>query len=388
MASFDFIIVGAGIAGASAAYELQQYGSAVLLEREPLPGQHTTGRSAAFLVDSYGGPVVSKFTRAGRSFFEEPPDGFTDFPLVTPNSLLWIGRGDQRRSLDDAITKGRAAGADLYEVTVSEALEICPVLCADYVQAAVAEPSAMHIDVAGLLDGFLRGFRRRGGHLETKAEVHRIEKTGESWSVDAGGQNYTAPIVVNAAGAWSDAVGRLAGACSIGLRPLRRTVITFDAPENVDPRGWPVVIDADEDFYFKPEGGRLLASPCDETPSTPCDASPEDYDVALAADSVQRCTTLDITHIRSRWAGLRSFVEDRSLVLGMDPEQTGFFWLAGQGGFGIMTAPAAARATARMIVEGSLPSDLLDLGVTREALSVERLSRPNEPRPTLHEMRP
>jgi len=375
MTNFDFIVVGAGIAGASAAYELQQHGSVVLLEREPLPGQHTTGRSAAFLVDSYAGPTVGKLTRAGRSFFEHPPEGFTDVPLVTQNSVLWIGREDQRASLDDAMAKGHAAGAELHEVDVCEARKLCPALREDYVRFSVAEPSAMHIDVAELLEAFLRGFRARKGTIATKAEVQRILKTAEAWRVEAGGRSYEAPVVVNAAGAWCDVIGNLAGARSIGLKPLRRTAITFDGPKDVDTRGWPLVIDADEDFYFKPEGAQLLASPCDETSSEPCDARPEDYDVALAADSVQRCTTIEIKHIRNRWAGLRSFVADRSLVLGMDPERAGFFWLAGQGGFGIMTAPAAARATAELIVNDSLPEDLIDLGVTRQSLSVERLDR-------------
>jgi D-arginine dehydrogenase len=373
MSSHDFIVIGAGIAGASAAYELQQHGSVVLLEREPLPGHHTTGRSAAFLVDSYGGAIVGKLTRAGRSFFEHPPESFCDFPLVTSNPVLWIGREDQQASLANALAVGREAGADLFEVDVAGARELCPALREDYVAGAVVEPSAMHIDVAGLLDGFLHGLRRRGAELATKAEVTRIERRGDAWEVDAGGRTYCAAVVVNAAGAWCDGVGRLAGARPIGLRPLRRTAITFDPPADHDTRSWPCVIDADEDFYLKPEGGQLLASPCDETPSEPCDVSADDYEVALAAERVQRATTLEIRHIRQRWAGLRSFVADRLPVIGMDPEREGFFWLAGQGGFGIMTSPAAARAAAGLIVMGTLPRELQELGLTAEQLSAERL---------------
>ncbi len=373
MSSYDFIIVGAGIAGSSAAYELQQHGRAVLLERESLPGHHTTGRSAAFLVDSYGSATVGKLTRGARGFLEEPPEGFVDSPLVTPNPVLWIGREDQRASLAATFAAGRGSGAELHEVGVDAARELCPVLREDYVAAAVVEPSAMHIDVAGLLDGFLRGFRRRGGELATKAEVTRVQRRGDRWEVDAGGLTYCAPFVVNAAGAWCDVVGQLAGARSIGLRPLRRTAITFDPPPDCDIRTWPCVIDADEDFYFKPEGGQLLASPCDETASEPCDAGAEDYEVALAAERVQRATTVEIRHIRNRWAGLRSFVADRSPVIGMDPEHPGFFWLAGQGGFGIMTSPAAARAAAGLIVKGELPEDLQALGLTAEMLCARRL---------------
>jgi D-arginine dehydrogenase len=377
--NFDFIVVGAGIAGASAAYELQKHGTTVLLERERLPGYHTTGRSAAFLVDSYAGQVVGKLTRAGRRFFEEPPAGFSDSPLVTPNAVLWIGREDQRVSLGNATKLGRDAGAEMIDVAVSEAIERCPILREDYLSAAVLEPSALHIDVAGLLESFLRGFRRSGGIVSTKSEVAKLERVGESWQVEAGGQTYHGAVVVNAAGAWCDVVARLAHAKPVGLQPLRRTAITFDGPPNCDTRTWPLVIDADEDFYFKPEGAQLLASPCDETPSEPCDTHPEDYDVAVVADAIQRATTLDLQHIRHRWAGLRSFVSDRSPVIGMDPERAGFFWLAGQGGFGIMTSPAASRAAAGLIVNESLPEDLRALGLSPAMLSPGRLRTGTDP---------
>ncbi len=374
MSGHEFIVIGGGIAGASVAYELQQHGSVILLEREALPGHHTTGRSAAFLVDSYGSATVGRLTRAGRGFLEHPPEGFTDSPVVTPTPVLWIGREDQRARLASARVAGREAGADLQELDADGARALCPVLREDYVASALVEPSAMHIDVAGLLDSFLRGFRRRGGELATKAEATRIEPSGDGWEVDAGGRTYRAAVVVNAAGAWCDVVGRLAGARPIGLRPLRRTAITFDPPADHDIRSWPCVIDADEEFYLKPEGGQLLASPCDETPSEPCDAGAEDYEVALAAERVQQATTIGIRHIRQRWAGLRSFVADRSPVIGMDPERRGFFWLAGQGGFGIMTSPAASRAATDLIVAGSLSDDLCALGLTAEQLSVERLA--------------
>jgi len=374
MSHVDFVVIGAGIAGASVAYELQRHGPVALLEREPLPGQHTTGRSAAFLVDSYGGEAVGKLTRAGRSFFEAPPEDFSEFPLVTPNPVLWIGRADQQASLRRALAAGRTAGARIREVDFTEAQQLCPVLRDDYVAAAAVEPDALHIDVAGLLEGFLRGFRRRGGELATKAEVTRIAADGAGWQVDAGGRRWQAAVVVDAAGAWSDVVAERAGVRPIGLQPLRRTAITFDPPVGANVRGWPLVIDADEDFYVKPEGAQLLASPCDETPSAPCDANAADYEVALAAERVQRATTLEIRHIRRRWAGLRSFAPDRLPVIGMDPERAGFFWLAGQGGFGIMTSPAAARAAAGLIVEGALPDDLRSVGLDAKQISPQRLS--------------
>lgn len=369
----DFVVIGAGIAGASVACALQEHGDVVLLERESLPGHHTTGRSAAFLVESYGSSAVRALTRASRRFLSEPPDGFSEIPLVHSNPMLWIAREDQRKILEQALQEGRAAGSPLEAIDAVAAREVCPVLREDYVAAATIEWAALHIDVSALLDAFVREFRRRGGRLVGSAPVEKIVRQGGSWQVEAGGERYTAQSVINAAGAWAEQVGHLAGAASIGLRPLRRTAITFAPPEAADVRSWPCVVDAEEDFYFKPEGVRLLASPCDETPMEPCDVSPDDYEVALVAERVQRATHLKIRHIENRWAGLRSFVADRAPVIGLDSEQQGFFWLAGQGGFGIMTSPAAARAAAGLVVEGALPDDLLAEGLTEEALSPTRL---------------
>ncbi len=370
----DFIVIGGGIAGASAAYELAAHGGVVLLEREALPGQHTTGRSAAFLVESYGNAVVRLLTRGGRALFEDTPPGFSPHALIERNPVLYIGREDQRESLKTVLDEGRATGASLRELDVADARELCPVLREDYLACAVVEPGAAHIDVAGLLEGYLAGFRRRGGEVVTRAEVTGIARSGSGFEVDAGGERWAAGVLVNAAGAWCDVIGGLAGARPIGLRPLRRTAITFDGPPGVSTSGWPCTIDADEQFYFKPEGAQLLASPCDETPMEPHDAAAEDYEIALVADRVQRATTLEISHIRNSWAGLRSFVEDRGPVIGMDPELPGFFWLAGQGGFGIMTSPGASRATAGLIAHGSLPADLAGLGLTPEMLSPARLA--------------
>jgi len=376
----DFIVIGAGMAGVSVAYALQEHGRVVLLERELLPGHHTTGRSAAILLESHAEPVVGKLTRAARNFFEQPPEGLSEVPLVAPVPVLWVAREDQRASLRNTLENGLRVGAKLAEIPTQQAFALCPVLREDYVRATVIEHGALHIDVASVLQAFLRGFRMRGGALETKAQVTGISKQGDRWEVKAGGRVFKAGVVVNAAGAWCEEMGALAGAPPIGLRPLRRTVITFDPPVECDIHSWPCVIDADEDFYFKPEGrGQLLASPCDESPSLPCDAAPEDEDVARAADHVERATTLEIKHIRHRWAGLRSFVADRCPVVGMDPECPGFFWLAGQGGIGIMTAPACARAAAGLIVNGALPESLRALGLTEAQLSPARLRGPATP---------
>jgi D-arginine dehydrogenase len=372
MTDYDFAVIGAGIAGASVAYELQAHGRVILLEREPLPGHHTTGRSAAVLVQNYGNAVVRRLTQASRGFFERPPDGFAQHPLVFDRPVLFIGRADQRERLEKERKAGEDLGVELRLLDAAEVRSLCPVLREDYVAGGLLEPGARGIDVAGTLDGFLRGLRERGGAVRTRADVVRVEPSNGAWEVAAGGKVHRAAAVVNAAGAWCDEVGRLAGARSIGLQPLRRTAITFDGPPEHDFRAWPAVIDVDETFYFEPEGAQLLASPADETPSEPCDAVAEDYDVAVAVDRVQRATTLEIRYVRQRWAGLRSFVADRAPVIGADPDRGGFFWLAGQGGFGIMTSPAAARSAASLIVRGSLPEDVAALGVTPEQLSAAR----------------
>ncbi len=370
----DIAVIGAGIAGASVAYELQAHGSVVLFEQEPLPGHHTTGRSAAVLVQNYGNDVVRRLTQASRDFFERPPEGFAPHPLVFERPVLFIGRADQRERLEEEQKAGDALGVEVRLLDGAGTRSLCPVLREDYVAGGLLEPGARGIDVAGTLEGFLSGLRARGGTVRTRSEVVRLERAGESWEVEAGTETCRVSTVVNAAGAWCDRVGRLAGARSIGLQPLRRTAITFDGPGEYDFRSWPIVVDVDEEFYFEPEGAQLLASPADETPSEPCDATPEDYDVALAVDRIQRATTLEIRYIRQRWAGLRSFVADRSPVIGMDPDLHGFFWLAGQGGFGIMTAPAAARSAASLILRDALPPDVEALGLTPEQLSPARSS--------------
>lgn len=374
----DFIVIGAGIAGASAAFELAGQGRVVLLERESLPGYHTTGRSAAFVVENYGPPTVRALTRAGRNFFLNPPGDFSEHALVHPNPMLWIGRPEQEVAVEAELAASVEAGTPLEELSIDEARELCPWLRRDYFNRALCERDALHIDVAGLLESYLRGLRVRGGEVVTQCEVLGLRHAGSLWRVETNREIFEAPVVINAAGAWADRVAQCAGVPLLGLQPKRRTVITFDPPKGVDIRDWPCVIDPEGEFYFKPEGGQLLASPCDETPMDPCDVVPEDYEIALVADRIQNATELEIRYIRRSWAGLRSFVADRAPVIGLDPRHEGFYWLAGQGGFGIMTAPAAARTAAHLVVHGTIPADVAGFGVSAPDFSRLRLAQAEE----------
>lgn len=353
METADFVVIGAGIAGASAGYELAAYGSVVVLERERIPGYHTTGRSAALFTEAYESDDVRALTRASRPFLENPPDGFTDVPILEPLPVLFVARGDQIELLDEEA--GRSDGL-LQRLGPKEAAGLCPVLRPDYVAGALLESGAMSIDVHALHQGFLRGLRRRGGTVRTNAEVVSLSHTS-TWTVDTPTGSIQTPVVVDASGAWADRIAAMAGAEPVGLTPLRRTAFTFAPPTDIT--GWPTVIDVDEEFYFKPDGALFLASPGDETPMEPCDVRHEEIDVAMAIDRIQRATTLEIRHVKTAWAGLRTFAPDRRPVVGWDPELPGFLWLAGQGGFGIMTSPAIARTAAAIITEGEGPAEVV-----------------------------
>jgi len=376
--STDVLIIGAGIAGLSAAHALatgDRRHRVVVIEREDQPGYHATGRSAALFTEAYGHPVIRALSRASRGFLASPPDGFIDNPLLTPCGVLHVGRADQREAVERLFVECQAFVKALDYLDESTARSLQPVLRPGFASAAVYEPDALDMDVDGLLQGYARGLRTAGGSLVTGAPVTAIERQGDHWRVETPRGTIRADAVVNAAGAWADHAASLAGARPLGLQPLRRTAILFDAPAEAEPSRWPMTLDVDETFYFKPEAGRLLASPADETPVPPGDVQAEEWDVAVAADRVQAATTLTIQSITHRWAGLRTFAPDRVPVVGADPDLPSFYWLAGQGGYGIMTAPAMARVAATVVGGDPLPGDLADHGVTLEALSPARFSR-------------
>jgi D-arginine dehydrogenase len=376
MQEFDFAIVGAGIAGVSAAYHLAPQKRVIILEREHVAAYHTTGRSAALHSETYGSVEIRAITVASGRFYRKPPQGFADHPLLTPRGALIAGRMEQEPAL-------RAAAADFAKLVPSvrwlepgEVLRLHPLFRPDAVQGgAIFEPEADDMDVASIHGGFLRGARAAGALLRLEAEVTRLERKDDRWLIGLrDGETIAAANIVNAAGAWADVLAGLAGAKSVGLVPKRRTAFTFDPPPGLDIERLPLGIDFDETFYFKPEVGQFLASPADETPLPPCDAQPEEMDIAVAVDRIETATTLQIRRIKNKWAGLRSFVADKNLVVGYDGAVAGFFWLAGQGGYGIQTGAAAGRLAASLALEQGLPADIAELGVTEAVLSPGRLT--------------
>lgn len=361
------------MAGASVAYELAAKRRVIVLERESAPGYHSTGRSAAQFLESYGNATVRSLTHASRSFFEQPPENFADHPLLNPRGALFVAREDQTTLLRQTLREVKLLIGSAREMPVDEAFRWVPVLRRDYMAAAFFEPDSMDMDVAAIHQGFLKNLRRRGGRVVTRAEVTSLTHSKGLWQAATSNEAFCAPVVVNAAGAWCDAVAGLADVRPLGLTPKRRTAITFDPPPNTDTSGWPLVIDVGESFYFKPEAGQILASPADETPVAACDAQPEELDIAITVDRLEKVTTLSVKRLNHRWAGLRTFSPDKTPVAGLDEEVPGFFWLAGQGGYGITTAPALARAAAAILTETALPDDLTRLGITRATLSPSRL---------------
>lgn len=368
----DVIVIGAGIAGASVAYELAKHSRVCLLERESRPGMHSTGRSAALFAPSYGGPQIRALTRASRPFFDAPPPGFCEQPLLSARGCLYIARADQRERLSRMADDLRASGAHITAGPDCEARSYIPSLRRDYVVDAILDPEAMDIDVNGLHQGYLRGIRALGARCVTNAPVIRGERRRGIWVVDTGDAEVTAPLLINAAGAWAEEVAVSLGALPIGLQPRRRTALIVDAPANVDVRRWPAVIDADEQFYFKPDAGKLLLSPADETPERAGDAQPEDLDVALAVHRVESALEIDVKRVTHSWAGLRTFAPDRVPVIGFDPEVPNLFWCAGQGGYGIQTAPALGRTSAALAMKQAAPAEVVAAGLEPEKLSPRR----------------
>ncbi|MEH6523956.1 NAD(P)/FAD-dependent oxidoreductase [Sulfitobacter sp.] len=342
---YDFLIIGGGIAGASAAYELSSHGSVLLLEAEDTTGYHATGRSAALFTRNYGGETVRQINAISADFFRSPPPGFCEAPLLTKRGCLTVAQSGDEGELD-ALLAMSSLGEEVVHVDTKEACEMVPFLRPERVMRAVYEANVSDIDVATLHSSYLKGAKARGAVVMVKQCVTTMGRMGANWHVQTAKSSFSAAKVINAAGAWADQIGTLAGTQTIGLVPKKRTAIIISAPENTNCAVLPAVDFAGSDAYLKPDAGLLMASPGDATPTNPHDVWPDDMDIAVLADWIERETTIKVTKIEHSWAGLRSFVDDEAPVVGFDAQVPDFFWLAGQGGYGIMMAPILAQLTA------------------------------------------
>ena len=348
MNNSDILVIGGGIAGLSAAAQLSKRSKVILLEAEEQIGYHSSGRSATMVHYALGDRLVRALTLASRPFFEHPPAGFTEVALGHRMPVLVHGREEEREAID-ALEREIRPFAKLERLDASGVHELCPLLKEDAVHG-VADRNGIRLDPHALLQGNLKMLKSNKGELRTGERIQRIERLNGCWTLTSErGERFLAPILVNAAGSWADEVARLAGVAPLGIEPKRRTIITFDAPAGTRLEGLPFAKTVGDELYFAPESGRLFASPMDEVPSDPCDAQADEYEVALAAFRMEERTTVKVDRIHSRWAGLRTFTSDKHPAVGFAPEKEGFFWLAGQGGFGLQTSPAMAAIAASLI---------------------------------------
>lgn len=371
---FDVAVIGAGIAGASVAYRLAAHRSVVLLERESQAGYHSTGRSASMFMESYGPPAVRSLTRASRLFLAEPPQGFSAHPILTPRGALYLASPGQQDLLlrEHAQLASTCPGLEQLDQAQTVALVGC--LRPERVLGSLLERGAMDLDANALHQGFIRGLRQRGCEMRCNARVSSATRRSRLWELKLpDGDPVCATVVVNAAGAWADEIAALFGARPIGLVPHRRSAFTFRPPEGLQVSHWPLVSSLDESFYFKPDAGVLLGSPANADPTVPHDVAPEELDIATGIHHIEAATTLSIRRPLRTWAGLRSYVRDGEMVIGLDEQCEGFFWLAGQGGYGILSSPGASELAASLLLEQPLPDQLARHGVDPRALSPLRL---------------
>jgi D-arginine dehydrogenase len=367
------MVVGAGLLGASAAFHSSKHHTTVLVEQESSPGYHSSGRSAAVLLPPYGGPLARALTAASREFFANPPAGFCDSALLTPRGALFIAAAGKldllerwRRAPDTSVDTAKA-------LTPAQAAERVPILRTERIAGAVLLPNVADLDAAALLQGYLKSFRANGGGLFVNAEVTSISRTAGVWEIATHAGVKRAKTLVNAAGAWADSIAELAGVAPKGLTPTRRTMAVINVPDAMDVRSWPLVVDAAETFYFKPDAGRLVLSPADRTEVPPQDILPDELDVAVAIDRFEAATTLQVRRIEHQWAGLRTFTSDDDPIIGFDADVPDFLWVAGFGGFGVQACEGAGLCCEALLGHKPLPARLIELGLDLERLSPRRL---------------
>ncbi len=365
------VVIGGGIAGVAAAAHLAPNADVTLLEKEGTLAYHTTGRSAALFVVNYGADGIRPLARASRRFLESPPRGTVEAPLLSSRGLLWLASLEQMATIERLAAEGARSGAGSTVVDTTKISALLPVADPNRIAGGLYEPSAMDIDVAGLHQAFVRLTRSHRGEIRAGEPVESIDTTDQGWRVGTSKSTYDCDVVVNATGAWGDQVAQLAGVKPVGLQPMRRTA--FMVPGDTGYSAWPMVVDADQRFYFKPDGVQLLCSLAEEEPSEPMDPRPRMEDVALAIERINEATSLSIRSVNSQWVGLRTFAPDREMVIGEDPDAPGFFWLTGQGGTGIQTAPAYGSLLASLVMGSPLSDELVAAGVDPEVTNPSRL---------------
>lgn len=373
---FDFIVIGAGMAGVSVADALAGSARVALLESEAHPGYHSSGRSAALFAPSYGSATFTALTRASAGFLLAPPERFASTALLRPRGALYLAHAGQLASLHAETERMRRNGAEVESLSPRGARELVPALRRDYVAAAAYERDVHDIDVEALLQAFMRRARAAGVQFFSSTRLGVPRWHQGAWRVPLGQQEIDGRVVINAAGAWADQLARLFGVQPLGLQVLRRSAAVIDAPPGTNASGWPAVFDIDQQFYLKPEAGRLLISPADEEPVAPCDAYAEDLTIALAVDRIQSALDIEVARVHRSWAGLRTFAPDRNPVIGYERAVPGFFWCAGQGGCGIQTSPALAQLAAALAWQRPIPDTIAAEGVTALAVDPQRLREP------------
>jgi D-arginine dehydrogenase len=365
MNSADVLVIGGGIAGLSVAARLAAHSRVVVLEGESAPGYHASGRSVAFAHYGLGNPPVRALTALSMGELAAH---------ASVHPALHIAGADEIAALDALEAVHREYGCDYTRVGPYEARALLPILRPEACAAALVDHGSLKLDTHAMLQACVPEVRAGGGALVTGARVSAIMREGAGWRVETNAGGFAAPILVNAGGAWADAVARMAGVRPIGIQPRRRTVISFPALPDEDVSRWPFTKTVGEGFYLLPEGrSQILASSMDQTPSDPCDAAPEELDIAIAADRVEQATTLPIRRISHSWAGLRSFAPDELPVIGAAADAPGFIWCAGQGGAGFQTSPALSRIAAAAVLGLAFPEDAAAAGLSFETFAPARL---------------